>query len=508
MITEDAKAINVALLAGYSSWPPSAIIEHISAGGSIGEVPGDFVVGNAAPHGGWAISSCVSAVPWYWAVGPKQQLIQGGSVFDVAARAHLAWKWNFRAVQCLALYGHTVGDDTLHPDVKRMPDASRLRLDTAGAAQLEPLPYWEDLRWDSSDNQEAASQALLQAFRDCAATDDAILSLSSGYDSRVLLALCLHEGLKPRLSVMGSPDNTDVEVACKLAEAAKLCINCITLSIGDYVRYGREIARVTSGTKTAVNWHTWLYGLKLAPKGRIHLVGSNGEFARSFYFSQRQLAPLLSHLAGNSVKAYLWARLARRYFKFSKHNDLARHGGLGQIERLASFTADDLSLTRVGFMAGLDQLYARTRVRHFIAAGLACYATYSLPRSPFLDGRPIRAIALLQRKYKLDNRFHRHLIAKYAPVLMSLPFNQSLDGGPIRAYQPFVDLIKSEEIREMIIESSELDAFLSRRQRVAITGDRTLGGSEDLNFLLTLHFASAAAREHAQTAPAGNSPQA
>src|SRR5262245_33075485 len=86
------------VLAGYSKWPAPTITAHVMAGNDLGVVPGDFIVGDTHPHGGYAISSTVGAFPWYWAMSNSGTLHQGSNVFDVASQAGLPWAWNERAI--------------------------------------------------------------------------------------------------------------------------------------------------------------------------------------------------------------------------------------------------------------------------------------------------------------------------------------------------------------------------------------------------------------------------
>lgn len=484
-----------ALLAGYSSWTPFDITGHVRRGGDIGAVPGDFVIGDSSPEDGWAVTSCVSAIPWYWARGSKGGLIQGSSVFEVAARAGIPWAWNHEAIQCLGLYGHTLGTDTLHPGVSRLAPCSKVWAG-GGGIQTKELDYWETLEWDHSANPAAALNVLKQSFLDCDPSDGLLLSLSSGYDSRVLLALCAGCGITPRLAVMGFADTTDVVVARKLAEAVGLPIEVAPIRATDYLQYGRHVAQITSGVKTAANWHTWLYGLEIEPKGQVHFVGSNGEFARSFFFDSPALWPLTRRMPGAMAERYFLAKLARRYLKFSRHDHLVRRGGWRKIVQLAGLAGGKAGAKDPGFLPALDLFYARARVRHFIGAGLACYSDYSSPRSPFLDARWVRAAAALSRELKGGSRFHRYCIESLSPNLLTLPFNSPLDGNAMIGYSPFSDLVAEPATRELIVESRALDHLIGRRDRVSIVEDPKCDRTEEFSFLLMLHFASGIALEN------------
>ena len=478
-----------ALLAGYSSWTVSEITELIKRGGNIGVIPGDFVVGDPSPEDGWAITSCVSAIPWYWAHGLKGEFVQGSNVFDVAKRAGIPWKWNQNAIQCLALYGHTLGADTLHPGVNRLLPSSKVWIE-GGCVHTKELDYWGGLEWDKTADPDSALDILKQSFLDCGPSDGMLLSLSSGYDSRVLLALCASYGITPRLAVMGFADTTDVVVAKKLADVVGMPIDIVPILAADYLVHGETIALVTSGVKTAANWHTWLYGLGIKPKGKMHFVGSNGEFARSFFLDSPGLHTLTKRMPGSVAEKYFLAKLVRRYLKFSRHNHLARDGGLQNVIRLSGLVRGEAFMTGFSLLPTLDLFYARSRVRHFIGAGLACYSDYSSPRSPFLDGRWIRAVAGLFRALKDRSQYHRYCIERLSPNLLSLPFNAPLDGGVMVGYSPFSDLVAERSTRDLIVESKELDHLITRDDRVRIVEDKRCDHAEEFSFFLMLHYAS------------------
>ena len=50
----------------------------------------------------------------------------GETVFEVLQKSGLKWKYNFSALADLACLEHVLGDDTLHPDIRRVPAATIL----------------------------------------------------------------------------------------------------------------------------------------------------------------------------------------------------------------------------------------------------------------------------------------------------------------------------------------------------------------------------------------------
>lgn len=475
---------------GYCERAPSEAKEFIQRGGDVSELRGDFVLIASDPHGATLLSSYTSALPYYYAASTHGDLIHGANVFDVAKRAMVPWRWNLRAIRCLALYGHTLNDDTLCEGVFRLPRAARV-FAREGLVFRESLPV-RQFAWDCEGSQESAFQELRRGFE--AWTSQAArvhLSLSAGYDSRLLLALCLSVGITPLVSVMGSDDSTDVLVAQAICRKVGLPLEVIRLDGRDYLRLGSSIARTTSGVKTAINWHTYLYGQSKDFSDGVHMVGSNGEFARSFFFDRPQFNSVTTRASGRALRAYWFVRCIRRAVKFSRHNPLVGWNlpCAADAARRAHIDPDWGTAT---LLPALDAFYAEQRVRHFIGGGLACYAAFGSPRSPFLDAPWIRAVAAMSRHHKQRSRFHADSTDRLNRDLAEVPYNR-LPGGQVGAgYHPFNDTVLSNEVTELLLESKHLDEWLSRSERDAILHDSRCDQIEERNLWLTLHFAGEA----------------
>lgn len=480
---------NLFRIHGYSPLSPHEILECLSSGGDITDIRGDFVL-HGGEGGAFLLSSFLSSIPYYYAVTLDGRLVHGGNAYDVARRASIKWKWNRRAMRSLALLGHTVSSDTLCEGVFRMPPASRLTLKD-GKCVVQELPF-RPFSWGSGGAEDDALAELKRAFEACIDGEPEVhLSLSAGYDSRLLLALALDQGLKPHLSVMGFPNSTDVVVARHLADGLKLPVEVVQLNEADYLNAGAEIALVTSGVKTAINWHTYLYSRKVGGTGNVHLVGSNGEFARTFFFDYPRLAGVAERLPSSSVSAYWVARCWRRAVKFSRHNPIVGSRADAVREVVEAADVDD----RWGagdFLSALDVFYSGQRVRHFIGGGLACYSRFGKPRSPFLDPRWMRAVAALKRREKMRSAHHVMCTGRVHPWLSTVNYNELPHGGQGDGYHPFGALARSDLVKEMLTESHHLDQWASREERLACLSDPRCHQEEERNFWLTLHFAAEA----------------
>ncbi|MFM6071655.1 MAG: hypothetical protein ACKPB9_08745, partial [Dolichospermum sp.] len=130
----------------------------------------------------------------------------------------------------------------------------------------------------------------------------------------------------------------------------------------------------TSGEKTFWHWHTGIYTKKVEfDPTAIHLVGSNGEFARSYFFDKGIVAETIDKVGfsrwdywlglKNSVKRRMASNLKNAMNPQSLF--LSRLNSTLQLKR--SF------IPGMRFGDGLDNFYASERVRNFIGLGLALF---------------------------------------------------------------------------------------------------------------------------------------
>lgn len=469
-------ALESTVLAGYLTGDP----------GRPNDAGGDFVAGNRHPTHGWAISSVIGAHPWYFTVSPRGELLQGPNVFELCEVARYAWSWNMAAVSQIAMVGHTLGSHTLHPKIFRLPANTMVRL-VNGAVELTKTDTLASWRWDETELDNSFN-TLTDAFSACLeSTRTPLLSLSAGYDSRVLLALCLQAGCSPTIASMGSGEVTDFKVANLLAQRASLSVEQIDILPSEYLKYGLQISRATSGVKTAGDWHTWLYSKRIGSPDRIHLVGSNGEFARSYYSDALTRSRIFRVSGRDGVTTWLALKAINKLRKLPMNLWFMASVEWGLVFESLRLPEEKYPNSAV---ASLDTLYALERVHHFIGSGLACYAQFTKPRSPFLDKAWMREIAGLRRPWKEADRYHVAVINKFAPHLLDVPFNQDPDGGKLVSYSPFSKMSQSTQIEELLVESNALDFLLDRNARISAMRDRRADKFATVSFLLAMHFAS------------------
>ena len=418
-------------LYGYSPETPESILARIASGARPSSLKGDFVLvaeGQEARTGRPLmvfISSLIAAVPHYIARAGAHW-VHASTVFECCQKAGLPWRWNWDALAQLVLFEHVLGNASLHADIERVPARSVLRL--CGAKRdVVTEAFWSELHAERRLRAlpTDAAEVLLEVLGELPALNRYSLSLSAGYDSRLLLAGLTRLRREVTTACMGSPGATDPRIAAQLAQAMGCRFQRVEIEPADYLRHADDIVRTTSGEKIFWHWHTAIYSRKVGFDSQTtHLAGSNGEFVRSYFFDKGMAAELLDLCGYSRWDRWLSLKNASRrrvapavrraldpFSPFARALNARR-----QLEE---------SFLRMRFGDGLDYFYAAERVRNFIGLGLALYRGSFPTMSPFLDARFIRVAAQLTRHNKLADRTPRALIAKLQPSLLEFPADDS-----------------------------------------------------------------------------------
>ena len=223
---------------------------------------------------------------------------------------------------------------------------------------------------------------------------------------------------------MGDDDSTDVVVSRQIAGALGLELAVVSLRPEDYLENGATISALTNGTKTARHWHTGIYVWKAALAAQqTLLVGSNGEFARSFFLDKGLPAMLAAQLAPAHALQRLW--------RFKLRRSVFRPGETAHVcGPLASEFRQDAQEERLrrmvrfcggGLLPGLDRFYLEQRVRNFIGNGLKLYSAHATWRAPFLRSDWTGEAWKLARPWKLGSNWHRFRRRRQLPAAARLP---------------------------------------------------------------------------------------
>ena len=318
--------------------------------------------------------------------------------------------WNYTAVGDLLTFDHTLDDDTL----------------------TESIPYSVPIIQEAPGDLTELTVSILE--ESLANPVDVVLSASSGFDTRLLLAALLHLGIKPRLLVCGPRGNFDRDVVEEIGKRLSLEVIAVELCAQDCVDHAERIVALTGGTKTARHWHTFLYPLKagLDPGCRI-VVGANGESMRSYYFDRGLLAHATRGLPRTPLLKKFWSVKARTRFladQLSGLSDPLRENlcGPGWRRRLDRLVAASRGRD---FMSSLDHFYYHQRVKNFIGNGLKVYGQFGRVVAPMTDPRWVAVAKSMPRSSKLGSRWHREAINELCPELLSFP--EQATGRPMAA---------------------------------------------------------------------------
>ncbi|WP_216901282.1 asparagine synthase C-terminal domain-containing protein [Synechococcus sp. CCY 9618] len=454
------------------------------------------------------ITSPVGATHYFY-TQQQGRLFHGDRVADILRRSGLAWQWNWQALGDLCQLENLTDNQTLHPEIHRVPPGSILH-GSDGRLSLSSVATIDRIQPGPAD-PDAAVDALNNAMAGLAG-ETPYLSLSGGFDSRVILASMLHLGLRPHLITTGREEATDVQVARRMAQRFGLPHQLISLDLEEFFAHAPTISSLTNGTKPACHWHTYLYPLKAAiPSDATFFVGTLGEFARSYYFDRGWLGRLAS-LAPEAALGRFWRMKLARHPTFLAEElghlapqlaaELAGEGSERRADRLSGFCHGE-------FLDGLTRYYFEQRVPNFYANGIAMYRASSAWRSPFHDRRWIETIWNLPDGWKLGSNWHRHAIARNCPELLAFPEENGFDRHRMLTKAP--PLYWTPPLRRARYVSYDLSADWYRdprmlaflRQHTEVIGDlvdpalvgrileaHAAGGdrTRSLAFLLTLIF--------------------
>lgn len=432
-------------LIGYCEKPEAFLIQCYEANdlASLTDLRGEYTLIFQSPTECCIITSPIGAMHYFYTV-QNGILHHGDRVVDILKEAKLAWHWNWQSLGDLCQLENLTNNQTLHPEVQRVPPGSMLRFRN-GRLDLRTKAYLDSISVRHADpseavtylNEEVAAWSGLNPY----------LSLSGGFDSRVILSSLLTQGIRPHLITMGSDESSDVGVARSMAKRFGLAHDLIRIRLEDLITHGSRISALTNGSKTAWHWHTYLYPLKAAiPASSTFFVGTLGEFARSYYFDKGVLGRAANAIAPFSLRRF-WTLKLRRHPTFlpgelasltpAFAQQLSDDGILARSERLTSYCHDQ-------FLSGLTRYYFEQRVPNFYANGIKMYLASSQWRSPFHSRKWIDSIWNLDASWKLGSNWHRHAIATNLPDLLSFPEENGFDRkkmlrvAPLFYWTPFM----------------------------------------------------------------------
>lgn len=175
-------------LHGYCPWSLNELGTWLEDFRDPAELPGDCIVSaeGADADGSFelVVSSALSCHNYYWS-SQGNAFHHGPQLFDLIRRAKLPWRWNNRAVASVLTAQFTTDTDTLHAAVSRLGPATRLIWRNC-ALSVYQSAFWHNVFHGPRSTLQEASNALVSVAEE-SASQVSSLSLSGGFDSRVLL---------------------------------------------------------------------------------------------------------------------------------------------------------------------------------------------------------------------------------------------------------------------------------------------------------------------------------
>ncbi len=338
------------------------------------------------------------------------------SVAGVLRKAAIPWRWNFRALADYLSFGHVVGAETLHADVRRA---------TRGTVIL-----WRDNRLETTVSVPEtqilkpllAARLAIEALRFEVARlwrDDGLLCITGGLDSRLILAAMLAQGIRPRLFVAGQPDCFDVTTSAEIARRFDLPLERGDVCADDFLEHGLEISTISDGMLPMSHWPGVLLAAKTSPATLF--LGFGGEYARSYYHDRGVLSLLLDRLPAENLAIRRWRSRAR--FPAAGFPPRGMHPQLAAEFSEAGVNCRLRRLFPSGarFGESLDRAFLEQYHANKTGADLSVISRFRRCAVPLSASEWLRTVRALPRKWKLGSLFHRWAINELAPKLMLLP---------------------------------------------------------------------------------------
>lgn len=349
--------------------------------------------------------------------------------------------WDRAALGAYRLIGHHLGVATPYEGVVKLPAACRWRL-TGG--RLTEEPYEEPIVELTSPVRDVARMLRSDVERTLDEHPDAVLQLSGGLDSRMILAAIppsRRTGL--RALTLASPDSGDHAVATRLTETYGLRRDVIDLGRLAFITpaeaYGlvRRAAVRSDGLGSPIAFAVLDWAEARAPD-EPRFNGFGGEMARAFYYpAQRQHPRPTPALVDRLAKWRIFTlepvdpeMLDPAYARETEAATLARlHDIFGAYE--------------TDWLTATDEFYRRERAHRWVGATLTGACLRYVTLSPLLHPAIPAAASALSPDEKRGSRFNARVLFELDPELARIPLDTGIrpsslpTRGPVRSSYDF-----------------------------------------------------------------------
>jgi asparagine synthase (glutamine-hydrolysing) len=249
----------------------------------------------------------------------------------------------------------------------------------------------------------------------------AALELSGGVDSRLVLALGLHAGARPKLAVtLGDDDDEDVRIAGAICAQQGIEHRALQIEV-DAAHIADDGFSFVRRAGFAVNAcsHAWLPRVfeRLAEARTAQIGGVGGSCASGFYY--RRLDALCR---ARSLQS-LWVRRCL----FNSDVTLAETFGPDRGDALGEEITDEalrvLRWSDGSWRRRTDELYLTQHVPNAGGAALSASACWYEPLQPLLHEPYIDWGRALQPDRRADRRIQMQIVHELQPDLGAIPYS-------------------------------------------------------------------------------------
>ncbi len=319
----------------------------------------------------------------------------------------------------------TSGEKTFFRELRCLPAEHMASIAADGAVALSALPPLElheedDAGFDIDGTVERHLARLRRVIADyiSALGGQVNLLVSGGYDSRLLLALLLDAGVRPRLTVYGQPSDLDCRIAAAVAEGEGLDCERIDKSREPVTNAAAIAAQVAHNYGRFDGWK--VSGLfdngadaddrsARVAGGWLKMNGSVGEIYRNFFYLPGR------RLSARQLVATFYARYdpsacTAEFDAASYETQLA-----GEVETALRVTGRRLTRAQV------ELAYPLFRARYWTARDVPINQGFGPFLVPFMEPSVIRGTCDIPLAWKNHGRFEARMIRSLSARLAAYP---------------------------------------------------------------------------------------
>lgn len=361
----------------------------------------------------------------YYAIDGKQ-LYFSSSLGRIPALLSSRPRIDEEAFSDLLRYRHILGERTLLKEIKLVPVGGAIIFDEEG--HLDRRSYWHSSeiepygRYDSARLDELTDIFVRAVKRSFQPASSALLTLTGGLDSRVILAAAVNQNLDFATLTDGDLLGTDVKIARALSHHLGITHHSQPIHTHLLGEQLRPMAQRQGGMVATIDSHPCQYAQFPLP-GEVVVAGITGETARSPWVQWRDLSQNTLEHATQLVERSVISPLARKIDLASLWNQSWRQVGKSapkehMIQVVGGYNYLDTPLMAADYY-GLDE-----HTRKFLNKGSLVALDSVEVMIPYIDHEWITAIMSVPLSERVKNTIQVDMIKRLCPDLTRFPTNK------------------------------------------------------------------------------------